>query len=105
MADKITITETIETITCSEFHRPVTELIVMMDDLVQKYGPDVYLDYERDFHYPYDEYSTPVYHLQRRRLETDEEYEVRIKYETLREQQQRERDELQFEMLKRRLGK
>ncbi len=87
---------TVEEFSGYDFDVKASDVIEKMNLLIQQYGPDVRLDYDRDYHYPYDSSPTPMYFVKIQRLETDDEWKKRItEYEFLLKQtEQQEREQL-----------
>jgi len=49
------------------------ELATWFKNLAKKHGADAYLDWNPNYHYPYDPVPSPKYSIRKKRLETDQE--------------------------------
>lgn len=82
----------------------VSAVIDRMNDLIKKYGPDVSLDWDPNYHYPYDESPSPRFWVKVSRPETDDEMATRIAQEEKLLNEHTERERRQYEALKSKFG-
>ena len=56
-----------------ELELSLAELADLFKKLAKKHGADAYLDWNPEYHYPYDPVPSPRFSIRKTRLETDEE--------------------------------
>jgi hypothetical protein len=87
------VSECISTI--SLYYTRAVDLVKELEEMIQKYGPSVYID---DYYYAYDETKYQAYYF--KRLENDAEYEKRMQQEAVWEQKKADQDKAEYERLK-----
>lgn len=85
--------------------KSMDDVIKYFEDMKTHYGPDVYLDWDAWFCYPYEQERSPRYFIRRKRLENDAEYEARLAAEKAAKEAQQQRDLAELERLQKLYGK
>lgn len=104
MKKKITVTA--ETFSASNFEGNLGDLAQTVENLIKQYGKDAYLNYDKNYYYPYpyDSESTPSYEVRIVREENDEEYQKRLQEENKYRKEIEEREKVEFERLYKKYG-
>lgn len=102
MKKKITVTA--ETFSASNFEGNLGDLAQTVENLIKQYGKDAYLNYDKNYYYPYDSESTPSYEVRIVREENDEEYQKRLQEENKYRKEIEERERAEFERLSKKYG-
>jgi len=87
-SDKLKVTDNLGTIECYDLEVPFKDLLHWVKEMIQKYGGNAKLVYDKDRYFDYDENSSPCFRITRTRFETDEEVEQRL--QKRREYQEKE---------------
>jgi len=98
------ITETKDQISPYDFETSLGNLHARIGQLMLEHGHTATLDWNPDFHYPYDQSPSPRFNIIVRREETEKEYETRISYENAIKEASEARDRAEFERLKKQYG-
>jgi hypothetical protein len=96
------IEETVAEIDGYSFEVTLAGLSQYVRDLIQKYGPDARVHYEKYF-LPYDD-NDYYHHITIKREETDEEFQKRLAEEKARQDAIDERERKEFERLNKKFG-
>ena len=88
-----------------DFVGTLTDLKARVEGWITEYGNDARVDWDPDRRYPYDSSPSPCFVLEKDREETDEEYEKRMKDESVREARQKERELQELQRLQAKYGK
>ncbi len=102
---KKTIRDLKEVISPSDFDTRLSEVKLIIERLIEQYGPDARLDWRPDNWYPYDSSPSPQYHVIVDREETEEEYQDRLGKENELKKLQEEKDLKEFERLRKKFEK
>ncbi len=102
MKKKITVTA--ETFSASNFAGNLGDLAQTVENLIKQYGKDAYLDYDKNYYYPYESEGTPSYEVRIVREENDEEYQKRLQEENKYRKKIEERERAEFERLSKKYG-
>jgi len=97
--------EHLENISPYEFDTSLASLQKKIQEWIDEYGPDAYLDWDRYHHEPYDTEPSPRFNLKRNREETDQEYNQRIALEKQEKEVREKREREEYERLQAKFGK
>ena len=98
------ITETKTDVSPYDFETSLGDLYARIGHWIQKYGHDARLDWDPNFHYPYEQSPSPRFNIQVQREETDTECEARVAAEKAAKDAREARDRAEFERLKKQFG-
>ena len=102
---KIKVYKTVDDFSPYEVEGTTGGLLELATRLIEKYGPDANIDYDKYFTYPYEQNPSPRFNIIVTREETDEEYAARLQTEAEFKAAQVERDRKEFERLSKQFGK
>jgi hypothetical protein len=86
------------------FEGTIPEVIERLKAELKQYGPTARFDWRPNFYYDYDNNPSPTFVIVREELETDAEYESRMKKEAELAAKTAERERKEFERLKAKFG-
>ena len=98
------VVKTICDVSPYEFEYPLKKLKEKIEEWINEHGEDAYLNWDPHRQEAYDPSPSPIFYLTKLCLETDAEYELRIKTEKERNEAQHRRDVEELERLKKKLG-
>jgi hypothetical protein len=105
MSKREIITVKAHTFSPSTFEGTLESVLKEVKDLIKEYGKDARLDYNKYFHYEYDNEASPRYEVLVCREETDEEYNTRVAVEKGLDLDRETRERAEFERLSKKFGK
>ena len=104
MTDFKIVTKLADTLSTSDFEGTLQDVLLRIEELYSKHGPDARLDYNRYFFYEYDHEPTPRYELYIKREETEAEAKQRLMQDAEQTRQREEREKAEFERLQKKFG-
>lgn len=83
---------------------PLGSLAKRIQEYIEDFGPDAYLEWDQYNHYPYSREASPIYRLKIEREESDEEFSKRLAEESARQAIIDTREKEEFERLQKKFG-
>ena len=104
MSERKIINEMVDDVSMWEFEGTLQDVLLRVEELYSKHGPDARLDYNAHFHYDYEANPSPRYELYVKREENDKEFMDRRSEEQRYAAQNEARDKAEFERLSAKFG-